>query len=131
MIRNAPLGLTQVMEEAAEEGRQNLAAASAFVVSKMAKREEKCKEAFLRGAQVRGELFSITVLLMSLDFLGTASQNSLEIMTGISKKIRRFGLGGCEGEGQARADHCPKFYDAADGLRSAASTKAWHHARTP
>ena len=130
MIRNAPLGLTQVMEEAAEEGRQNPSAASAFVVTKVAKREKQCKETFLRGAQVRGELFSITVLI-SLDFLCTASQNSLEIMTGISKKIRRFGLGGCEGEGQARADHCPKFYDAADGLRSAASTKAWHHARTP
>ena len=130
MIRNAPLGLTRVMEEAAEESRQNPAVASAAVVSKVAKRGAQCKETFLRGAQVRGETSS-TAVVISIDFLGKASQNSLEIATAFSKKFRRFDLGGCEGESQARADHCPKFYDAADGLRSAASTEAWHHARTP
>ena len=85
MIRNAPLGLTRAMEEAAEESRQNLAVASAAVVSKVAKREAKCKETFMRGAQVRGEISSTTVMI-SMDFLGKASQNSLEIVTAISNK---------------------------------------------
>ena len=51
MIRNAPLGLSRVAQEAAEESVQNPAAASAAVVARVAKRDEPMKERNLRGAQ--------------------------------------------------------------------------------
>ena len=50
MISNAPLGLAQVAQEAAEESVQNPAAASAGVLSKIAKREGPAKIRHLRGA---------------------------------------------------------------------------------
>jgi len=50
MMRNAPLGLSQVAQEAAEEGVQNPAVAAAVVVSQVAKREGPAKERYLRGA---------------------------------------------------------------------------------
>ena len=51
MIRNAPLGLSRVAQEAAEESVQNPAAASAAVVAKVAKRHGAAKERNLRGAE--------------------------------------------------------------------------------
>jgi hypothetical protein len=51
MILNAPLGLSRVAQEAAEENVQNPAAASAAVVSQVAKREGAAKERNLRGAE--------------------------------------------------------------------------------
>ena len=54
MIRDAPLGLARVVQEAAEENAENPAVASAAVVSKVSKREERSKETYLRGAKVRG-----------------------------------------------------------------------------
>ena len=50
MIRDAPLGLSRVALEAAKEGVQNPAAASAVVVSQVAKRDGRAKERHLRGA---------------------------------------------------------------------------------
>jgi len=49
-IVNAPLGLSEVALEAAREGVQNPAAASAVVVSQVAKRDARAKERHLRGA---------------------------------------------------------------------------------
>ena len=50
MVRNAPLGLSRVAQEAAEESEQNPAAASAAVVAKVAKHDGNAKERNLRGA---------------------------------------------------------------------------------
>ena len=51
MIRNAPLGLSRVAQEAAEENVLNPATASVAVVARVAKRDGPTKERNLRGAQ--------------------------------------------------------------------------------
>ena len=52
MVGNAPLGLSRVAREAAEESERNPAVASAFVVAKVAKLVGPAKERDLRGAAV-------------------------------------------------------------------------------
>ncbi len=51
MIRNAPLGLSRVAQEAADESVQNPAVPSAVVVSQVSKRDGPAKERHLRGAE--------------------------------------------------------------------------------